>query len=35
LRPNAFALAEPWGFSPALRQRLIQRIEAALGSKEA
>jgi Ser/Thr protein kinase RdoA (MazF antagonist) len=27
---RAFALAEPWGFSPALRARLIQRIEAAL-----
>jgi tRNA A-37 threonylcarbamoyl transferase component Bud32 len=32
---RAFALAEPWGFSPALRQRLIQRIEAALGSEGA
>jgi hypothetical protein len=27
---RAFALAEAWGFSPALRERLIRRIEAAL-----
>jgi Ser/Thr protein kinase RdoA (MazF antagonist) len=32
---RAFALSEPWGFSPALRELLIQRIEATLRSEEA